>query len=76
MYIYDVREDSITDEDGRIRPTFGVNVLDGNSDGITVVRSVRDVFLCRSEAERFVGLCNSLGLSLIHLDDVIEDAIG
>lgn len=75
MYIYDVREDSITDEDGKIRPTFGVDVLEGSTEGVRFIRSIRDVFLSRSEAERFVGLCNSLGLSLIHLDDVIEDAI-
>lgn len=75
MYIYDVREDNITDEDGKARTVFGIEVIDGSSDGVKVVRSVKDVFLGREEAVRFVGLCNALKLSLIHLDDVIEDAI-
>ena len=39
------------------------------------VLSVSDVFLNRHDAEALVQRCNLHNLSLIHLPDVIEDAI-
>ena len=39
----------------------------------TIVASVRDISSDKHQVEELVNLCNHLQLSLLHLDDVIED---
>lgn len=70
--IYRLKEDSIIDEEGQKRNTYGIEALDncGNQ-----LKSVSDIFLDRKKAEDFINLCNEKKLSLIHLMDIIEDAI-
>ena len=38
--------------------------------------TVHDVFLNESRAREFVGICNELGLSPVHIYDAVQDAIG
>lgn len=38
--------------------------------------TVHDVFLNESRAREFAEQCNELGLSPIHIYDVVQDAIG
>ena len=39
----------------------------------TIVASVRDISSDKHQVEELINLCNHLQLSLLHLDDVIED---
>ena len=68
---YTMRTDIAYDDNGRSAEVYGVNAVDDSG----VVRSVPNVFTERARAERFIRLCNRKKLSVIHLDDVIEDAV-
>lgn len=71
MTTYSVRTDITYDENKMPHTVYGI---DAYQNGI-LVRKIPDVFFELAKAEHFVGLCNSLGLSLIHLSDVIDDVI-
>lgn len=38
-----------------------------------LIRIINDVFSDVNEAERFVEICNRLKVSVLHIDDIIED---
>lgn len=52
---------------------YGIDVIDSYGQ---VVQSVSDIFISKDKAEKFIAVCNSLKLSLVHLTDVIYDYIG
>ena len=46
-------------------------------DGVTVVlRSANDLTPDKSKAENLADLCNAHSLSLLHIEDVVDDLIG
>ena len=57
------------------RTSYGIAAYaDIDGDGTaTIVASVHDITSDKSRLTELVHQCNRLGLSLIHLDDVIED---
>jgi len=67
----------------RIKPELHISSLLGiyTAFGIQAYRQNRlllyipDVFCHRYDAERLVEMCNRLHLDVIHLKDVIEDAL-
>lgn len=65
-----MKEDA--DIEGRTYTSCSIAVMDGDE----CLRIIHDVFLDEQEAEEFVGLCNRLEVSVIHIDDVIQDFIG
>ena len=68
---YRVRADIVHDEEEQAHTVYGIDLLvDGK-----VTRSVPDVFFEAKKADEFVHLCNTLELSPLHLDDVVEDAL-
>ena len=60
-------------EDSRV--SYGiVAYADAEEDGTaTIVASVHDVTADRQALSKLVETCNRLGLSLLHLNDVVED---
>lgn len=68
---YELRTDAIYDEENQIHTVYGVDAWCGSE----LKNSVPDVFFDRMAAEDFVHRCNKYALSLIHLMDVIEDAL-
>ena len=55
------------------------NIERENHDGAVTadeICTVHDVFLNESRAREFVGICNELGLSPVHIYDAVQDAIG
>ena len=68
MNPYQLRSDTVLDEDGKRHTTYGIEYRPANV-------SVKDVFLDKEKAAAFVAKCNALDLSPIHLYDVIEDAL-
>ena len=58
--------------DGREGVTYGIRAYQ-EGDASLPLAEIRDITLDSQELLSFVELCNSLGLSLIHLTDVIED---
>ncbi len=71
-YIYYMRTDTIYDEDGKPHIVYGIEAISLQGE---VLSSFPDVFFDKQEAENFVKLCNDSGLDIIHLSDVVEDAI-
>ena len=68
MKTYQLRSDTIVDDDGVSHTVYGIDLPSENI-------SVKDVFYDRKEAEAFIKTCNRLNLSPLHLHDVIEDVL-
>ena len=69
---YCLRRDVILREDGVLYIAYGLDAVD--ADG-RILRSVPDLLLDRHRVMDLIDRCNALELSLIHLDDVIEDLL-
>lgn len=72
VYTYQIREDRISDETGKEHIVYGIQAVDSAGH---VVLAFPDVYFSRKKAERLVDLCNENQLELIHLADVVADAI-
>ena len=70
---YRVRNDIILDEERQAHTVYGIEAI--GTDG-EILSSFPDVFSDKQKAECFAGLCNDEGLSLIHLQNAVEDALG
>ena len=57
------------------RRAFGIAAYaDAKEDGTaTIVAAVHDITEDRAKLEGLVAACNREGLSLVHLDDIVED---
>lgn len=51
---------------------YGIDAVDENGN---IAQSFTNIFFQRSKAEDFVNLCNECELCLIHLANVVEDAL-
>ena len=71
-YTYRLREDTIHDEDGKEYIVYGIEAVNSKK---KVLSSFSDIFFDKQKAEAFVNLCNEGKLELIHLADIVEDAI-
>lgn len=71
-YSYRMQKNTVQDEKKRVHTVYGIEAIDSAG---KVLSSFPDVFFDRRAAERFVGLCNDGKLSLIHLRDVVADAL-
>ena len=69
---YRLTKDIIRDEERKAYTVYGIEAV--NSDG-EILSGFSDVFFDRQKAERFVALCNNAGLSFLHLEDAVEDAL-
>ena len=68
---YRMREDKVADEDGVLHTVYGFEVWRNGE----AIRVIPDVCCTRERAEYYLGLFNELGLSLWHLDDIIEEIV-
>ena len=71
-YTYRLRKDLVLDEEGKEYIVYGIEAVNR---GKKILSSFSDIFFDRQKAETFVKLCNESKLELIHLADVVEDAI-
>lgn len=72
MVTYRMRKGIVQDEERKVHTVYGVEAVGGGGE---ILLKFSDVFFDRKRAERFVGLCNDGGLSLIHFPDAVEDAL-
>ena len=68
MNPYKLRCDTILDENGISHTVYGIDCPYAHI-------SIKDVFCIKSEAEEFINKCNTLDLSPLHLQDVIQDLL-
>ena len=66
MKIYKTRSDTVLDDEGSPRTVYGIDLP---------TESIPDIFCSQKEAEDFANLCNSLDLSPLHIQEVIEDLL-
>ncbi len=71
-YTYRLREDTIHDEEGKEYIVYGIEAVNSKK---KVPSSFSDIFFDKQKAKTFVNLCNEGKLELIHLTDVVDDAI-
>ncbi len=71
---YGVTEE-VYSHSGSSRRSYGIAVYsDSSGDGIaTILASVNDISSDREKLEELVEICNRSELSMIHLNDVIDD---
>lgn len=60
---------------GNTRISYGIAAYVGNEpdDIATVIATVNDISSDKQKLAELVGNCNEMGLSILHLNDVIED---
>ena len=68
---YSVFESSIICN-GLAQVTYGISAEDTSSRGLPIV-CIQDITSDKNSLEHLVDLCNRKNLSLIHLNDVVED---
>ena len=59
--------------DGTSRLSFGIAYAEIYDNVTTVIKTIPNITCDKKVIERLVHLCNELGLSIIHLEDVVED---
>lgn len=74
-YLFTVREDTVLFEEDNTYIAYGIDIWEERENTRYCVKTISDVFLCREKAEKFVKFCNENDISLIHIDDIIEDMV-
>lgn len=72
-YIFTIREDKLEFYGEKSRIVYGIDIWQEKANIRYCVRSIPDIFFVRKKAENFVAFCNNNDVSLIHIDDIIED---
>ena len=65
---YQIRKDVLHNENGQYT-SYGINV----SQNGRIIKTIKDISLRKKPLAELVKLCNRLKLSVIHIDDVIDD---
>ncbi len=69
---YILRTDSTTDSRNQEYTIYGISAINGFK---KILKTFPNIFFNKQKAEEFVKLCNEEKLELIHLQDVVEDAL-
>lgn len=69
---YILRTDIVTDNRNQKYTTYGISAINNINN---VLKTFPHIFFSKDKAEEFVELCNDEKLELIHLQDVVEDAL-
>lgn len=72
MYHYSLRTDLIVDEEGKEHTVYG---LDVTSETGFLLKSIPDIFTSPRQMEKLIEVLNAAQPHLIHLRDIVEDAV-
>ena len=72
LHCYSIIESMIYDEEQAIYRMYGIQAINKNGEPI---KSYKNLFFDKKDAVSLVKACNEGQLSLIHLEDVIEDKL-
>ena len=75
MITYETLEETLSKPELGTYTAFAIRAYEEKDGKQITLSHISDVFLNKAEAEHFVELCNRLQLDIIHLPDVIEDAL-
>ena len=71
-HTYRLNETTVKDKDGIIYTFYGIDAV---NEKCKIVKSFTKIFYERSRAQDLVTLCNECELSIIHLANVVDDAL-
>ncbi len=71
MVTLTLQTDHMTDDEGYSYVGYGIAVFDGEKE----LFSVPDISTVRQDVENFVNLCNTLGVSEVHIMELVEDLV-
>ena len=71
-HTYRLNETTVKDKNGIVYTFYGIDAV--NEKG-KIVKSLTKIFYERSRAQDLVALCNECELSIIHLANVVDDAL-
>lgn len=69
---YALKTDKIHSEENKLFIVYGIIAADSEKQ---VISFIADIFCDKIKAERFIDLCNRGQLSILHLNDVINDVL-
>ena len=73
LHWYSIMENLVCDEDQAVYTImYGIQAINPNGE---IVKCYSNIFFDKKDADSFVKVCNEGQLSLIHLEDVIEDRL-
>lgn len=59
--------------DGTSKISFGIAYAEIYDNETTVIKTISDITCDKQAIEKLIHLCNDLDLSIIHIEDVVED---
>lgn len=71
-YTYRMKETCLCDEQGTKWTVYGVEAVDATGN---ILSCFSDVFFDRESAKSFVRACNEQEVELLHIRDVVDDAL-
>ncbi len=69
---YRLRTDTVFDEDNNAFLVYGIDAVTEKGEAI---KSIADIFFDKDKAEEFIALCNKNDLSIVHLEEVVNDVL-
>lgn len=73
-YMYKLTEETLSDDDLGSYKTYGIECVDKSKGA--VLYKVSDVSPSRKRVDAAVDIFNSMGVSLIHVPEILSDMIG
>lgn len=71
MVTLTLRTEKMIDDEGHSHVGYGINVMEGKKE----LFSVSDISAAKQYVEDFINLCNTLGVSEVHITELVEDLI-
>ena len=75
MVIYQTVEETLWNPHVGTYKAFGICAYQMDKEEKQVMAHIPDVFFDQEAAQRLVDICNRLELDVVHLHDVVEDAL-
>ena len=66
-----MRSDLLVSEDNIKYRSYGIDVFEENK----LIRTVKDISLNKKSVDELVDKCNDLKVSILHIEDVIQDFV-
>lgn len=73
--IYEIREDLIKDESGKNVKVYGIDVFRTVCMNKEILFSIPNIFVDYYRIQRLVNMCNENSVSVLHISDIIDDAL-
>lgn len=66
-----MRSDWLVSEDNINYRAYGIDIFEENK----LIKSIKDISLNKNAVDELVSKCNTLKVSILHIEDVIQDFV-